>query len=93
MLVQVVEGLVGVGDRGARREGGREGETIEGREGGRKYRREGGREKRWCSGKNLLIISIMPIIILIILIIPNCRVEKHRQQNTTLSFHHQPGIR
>ena len=48
----------------------------------------------WCSGKNLLIISIMPIItiILIILIIPNCRAEKHRQQNTTLSFHHQPGI-
>ena len=48
----------------------------------------------WCSGKNLLIISIMLIItiILIILIIPNCRAEKHREQNTTLSFHYQPGI-
>ena len=48
----------------------------------------------WCSGKILLIISIMLIItiILIMLIIPNCRAEKHRQQNTSLSYHHQPGI-
>ena len=48
----------------------------------------------WGSGKILLIISIVLImtIILIILIIPNCRADKHRQQNTTLSFHHQPGI-
>ena len=49
------------------------------------------------SGKILLIISIisiMPIttIILIILIIPNCRADKHRQQNSTFSFHRLPGV-
>ena len=31
-------------------------------------------------------------IILIILIIPDCSADKHRQQNTTLSFHRLPGV-
>ena len=39
----------------------------------------------------LPLCQVSPII-LIILIIPNCWVDKNRQQNTTLSFHRLPGV-